>query len=76
MVYKMPFGALWTSRACYRVSFTFTFLICLSSDDLYSDSTLIATAVVAKQSTDIGTRSHVCGVFHNVCLNSRRWFML
>jgi hypothetical protein len=36
--------------------------IYLSSDDFYSDSTLILTAIAVKQCMDISARDHICGV--------------
>jgi hypothetical protein len=53
--------------------------IFLFIDDFYSDSTLILTIIAMKQCMDIGARPRGCvwsfNVF-NVCLNSRRWFVL
>jgi hypothetical protein len=54
--------------------------ICLFSDNFYSDSTLILTTIAVKQCTDVGVTPCTCVKFlfivFNVCLNSRRWFML
>jgi hypothetical protein len=37
-------------------------IICLCSDDYYSDSTMILTTIAVKCCMDIGARPHMCGI--------------
>jgi hypothetical protein len=53
--------------------------ISLLIDDIYSDSTRVLTTSPRKQCMDLSARPHVYRVYadiFNVCLKSRRWFML